>query len=519
MHAESRVRPVLRPTTAYRSSQRTIRLGQKKRRTTNKQTEFFPSFRNLRMYTVHHDISDSLHTLNTRNALNTLNALNTHRDALLDKHRDLLRQLDETTLEIRATEIKLACIHNESNAFISRLPPELLSLVFLVLQEEVPFSHFAAARVCSGWRALVNGTPLLWGNIVIRVDEKRPAGIEAQLHKLETSLARSGRYDARVLLYVYAFEHGTAHLVLRDELEYLCAPQLEYLGLYVAWAPDIALYGDVLSNTPLIFKGGAPVLTYLQVTGIAAALRPPTGSDLTILHVDGTHMADLTAQEYREFLASTPSLVHLSLLYVEIAGPLTVMGKVELPRLRSLRLRAQGNIVGSFTSVLLDPLPLDRLDTLILCDVNDLEVFDFPNVKHLSLHFCDFDVAQVGQMMLGFRSVVTLELESASLLYMALRIEGNPVWWPHLKELSVRDLDPGDAVALLRMVQGREGMKHPLGTLYFDGPSRRRAGSVLVELKSIISISRNSLRDDVRAWPAGSMVFGWVGDDDRTMER
>ncbi|KAJ3784668.1 hypothetical protein GGU10DRAFT_293866 [Lentinula aff. detonsa] len=460
----------------------------------------------------------------------SVHTLDSHLKSLRDKKADLLRQLEQVNTDIAVAETKRARIKN-GNASISKLPTELLSHIFLLCQKEFHAFQITASQVCNRWKDLSNGTPLLWADI--RMSLEHTSHIPSRLQKLETYLTRSGPsslFAARIHvksninfssflsliadhiprcahLSLSVQRHPKACLLLREHLECLRAPQLDHLALHVDWA-DSGPYDRIMGIVPLIFKGGAPSLTSLQLSGIAGALRPPISNELTTLHLDGEYMLDLTVLKYREILAATPSLVNLSLGGLKIDSSATEMEErqtLKLSRLRTLRIRAKGTD-HPFTSAnaLLTTLPLNQLENLILCDVDDLWLFDFPNVKDLSLYGCEFGVSQIGRLMLAFPSVVSLTLESASLLYMALSVEGEPIWWPNLRTLHVRDLAVHDVSMLLRLVQERTNMKHPLELVCFDTSSRRRASSILNTLQSLTHVSRISNYPE--PWPPGGNV-------------
>ncbi|KAJ4478541.1 hypothetical protein C8R41DRAFT_511123 [Lentinula lateritia] len=481
------------------------------------------------------ETSSSLHNLP-----DSLHALDSHLDSLRDRQTLLLHQLEQVNADISVAETKRARINND-NMLISKLPPELLSHIFLSCQKEFHAFQIIASQVCSRWRELAYGTPLLWADI--RIPLEHSSHISSRQHKLETYLSRSGPsclFAARIHirsnldfspflsliashisrcshLSISVLKHPKACLLLREYLESLQASQLNFLALHVDWA-DSGPYDRIMSNVPLILKGGAPSLTSLQLTGIASGLRPPISSGITTLHLDGVYMLDLTVFDYRNILAATPSLVNLSLRGLKIDQPAAGMKELqtlELPQLRSLRFRAKDtDHPFTYNNSLLTALPLNQLENLVLCDMDKLWLFDFPNVRDLSLYECNFGISDIGQLMLAFPSVASLTLESASLLYMALSIEGKPVWWPNLRALRVRDLAINDVPILLRMVQRRTQMDHPVEVVGFDITSRRRASSILGTLEVWTKIYR--IGDYPEPWPPGVNVD--VIEDDRFWE-
>ncbi|KIK62474.1 hypothetical protein GYMLUDRAFT_72703 [Collybiopsis luxurians FD-317 M1] len=457
-----------------------------------------------------------------------IESLDSQLNTLRSKRADILQQLEQVDCEICEAEIKRARIHNNLVP-ISRLPSELLSYIFLICQQDFPSFHILASRVCNHWRNLAQSTPLLWADIRIRLDHE--SRVPSLLHKLEIWLDRSGPtspYAVRIyvecknldfssflklltahisrcyMLYISAALHTRAYLLLRQYFESLYAPQLEYLGLHVNFV-DNAPHERVLSATPLIFKEGVPLLRYLSLSGLAAPLCPPSSGTITTLHLDGVHMMALTALNFKEILSATPGLVNLSLLGIIVneSAESSPTSAVKLPRLRSLRFRPIPR--DSNSTALLSALPLKQLDSLVLCEVDGLGQFQFPNVKNLCLYDCSFGIEQIGHIMLAFSTVESLTVEYSSLVYMALAIEGEPVWWPKLRTLCVREMAAREAAMLLRMVRCRQSVQHTLQAVWMDDSSRRRAhtSKVLDDLKSLTNVHRASLSPE--PWPAGSI--------------
>ncbi|KAJ3841987.1 hypothetical protein F5878DRAFT_431276 [Lentinula raphanica] len=334
------------------------------------------------------------------------------------------------------------------------------------------FAHLLVMpkRVCSPWRTSAVGTRMLWTDINITLEQ--PYDVQPGLDKMETYLTRSGpsslfavRLDigdhldfAPFLKLIASHISRCAHLsicvqkhtracvpLIHECLDSLWAPHLGYLALHIEWvegAHDRMMYG-----APSILKAGAPSLNHLQLTGYASGLLPPISGGITTLHLDGEYMSTLTLLEYREILAANPRLVNLSLQWLEVESSMsTDLRAVELPMLRSLRIRTDESYHSFTTSTkaLLSVLPLSSLESLVLYDtVDDLDSFEFPNVKDLALHYCTFpdDQIAIDHLMLAFPSVVRLTLQHKSILYKALGVHREPVMWPKLRTLCIRELD------------------------------------------------------------------------------
>ncbi|KAJ3710945.1 hypothetical protein C8R42DRAFT_365958 [Lentinula raphanica] len=460
-------------------------------------------------------------------------ALDSLLNSLRNQKADLLHQLAQIDSDIGAAESKRAKICNAA-VFVYKLPLELLSQIFFLCQKDKPTFHLIAARVCSPWRALAVGTRMLWTDI--RITLENLYDLQPGLDKMETYLTRSGpsslfavRLDVQERLDFAPFlkliashisrcahlsirvqEHKFACvLLLREHLESLRAPHLRYLALHIGWIEG-GHDSRLMCGAPSIFTAGAPSLNHLQLTGFASELRPPVSGGITTLHLDGTYMS-LTLIEYREILAANPRLVNLSLQWLTVEDSMSTDSRlVELPMLRSLRIRTAQGYRSSLTKALLNVLPLSRLENLVLYDADDdLIPFEFPNVKDLALHYCEFNDTQIviNHFMLAFPSVVRLTLQHESVLYKALSVHREPAMWPKLRTLCLRELEAmsfiDDVSILSKLVQERSRMNSPLEFVYLDDSSRRWVVDSIPALETLTKIGCTS---DVYQdpWPPGS---------------
>ncbi|KAJ3770620.1 hypothetical protein FB446DRAFT_743564 [Lentinula raphanica] len=460
----------------------------------------------------------------------SVHALDTLLNSLHNQKTDLLHQVKQIDSDIAAAERKRAKIWNNT-ALVSKLPPELLSDIFFLCQQDKPAFQLIAARVCSRWRDLAVGTRMLWTDI--RVILVHQLHIQPALDKMETYINRSGpsslfavRLDVDqdldfapflkliashisrcAHLSVYIQEHRQGCFLLGEHLRSLWAPHLRYLALHIDSADDSNI---MMCSAPSIFEAGAPSLNHLQLTSYASGLRPPISDGITTLYLDGMCMTSLTVLEYRGMLATNRCLVNLSLQWLTIDSSMSTDSRtVELPMLRSLRIRTDKGYSGS-NEALLNALPLSHLESLILYDFHELFSFEFPNVKDLSLYNCEFLMHQtvIEQLVLAFPSVIrlTLELHSGPFLYPALHILGEPMIWPKLRTLCVKELDiiddRHDFSALSRLVQARSRVNRPLDFLYLDNSSHRRAVVILRALGTPTKIICTDVHP--APWPPGS---------------
>ncbi|KAJ3841988.1 hypothetical protein F5878DRAFT_431285 [Lentinula raphanica] len=469
-------------------------------------------------------------------SLESVHALDTLLNSLHTQKANLLHQLEQIDADIAAAGRKRAKICNDA-ALVSKLPPELLSHIFLLCQKDKPAFRLIATRVCSRWRDLAVGTRMLWTDI--RISLAHYLHVQSGLDKMETYLSRSGPsslFDVRldiddvldyapflklianhiercshlsvsVLAVSVRQRTSAACLLFREHLELLWAPHLSHLSLHVDSGDG---YEITMCGTPSILKAGAPSLSHLQLTGYATGLQPPISGGITTLYLDGMYMTSLTVLEYRDMLATNRCLVNLSLQWFAIDSSMSTDSRtVELPMLRSLRIRTEEGYSGS-NEALLNALPLSRLESLILYDFDDLFSFEFPNVKDLSLYNCEFlmDQTVIEQLVLAFPSIIrlTLELYSGPFLYAALSILGEPMTWPKLRTLCVKELDiiddSDDFSALSRLVQARSRVNSPLDFLYLDNSSHRRAVDILRALGTPTKIICTDIYP--APWPPGS---------------
>ncbi|KAJ3710947.1 hypothetical protein C8R42DRAFT_728892 [Lentinula raphanica] len=466
-------------------------------------------------------------------SLESVHALDTLLNSLHTQKANLLHQLEQIDADIAAAGRKRAKICNDA-ALVSKLPPELLSHIFLLCQKDKPAFRLIATRVCSRWRELAVGTQKLWTDI--RISIANQSHIQPGLDKMETYLSHSAPSSlfavrlnvdedldfapflkliasqisrcARLLVCVQ--EHKQACLLLREHLGSLRAPHLDYLALNIDWTDSET--DRTICGTPSIFKAGAPSLNHLQLSRFASGLRPPKSSCITTLYLHGRYMQKLTVLEYRGMLAAHRCLVNLSLQWLKLdySMPTESEGALELPKLRSLRIRTNRDDPAS-AEALLNALPLSALESLVLSDIDDLYSYGFPSVKDLSLHYCDcypeIEPEIVSdQLILPFPSVIRLTLEPGyGMAYTTPSIHDELMMSPKLRTLCIRDVkNMADVHALSRLVQDRSRANCPLEYVYLDSSSYCRTVNIIPALETPTTLGHIS--DDPDPWPPGANI-------------
>ncbi|KAL1944912.1 hypothetical protein VTO73DRAFT_2532 [Trametes versicolor] len=264
---------------------------------------------------------------------------------------------------------------------IARLPPELLSEVFLHVVRDSYYTDLSpnyppygtarfynwvkVSHVCRSWRAIALGTPRLWGHIILT---KRPV--------VEDILARSKKAPLLVRACILSSTDERAQLlenVLQDSsrlqelrlsgparlLQELCpkltgpAGKLETLVLAEnaayshAYTPNV---GDTALSAAL-FEGQLPLLRSLEIRRLVFNWKNPVlSSTLTSLVLAGRFDSQSMLGSFDQLLVTLETMTHLESLEIEDAIPRlpsetvalpTPERKVALPRLRRIALTGQ----------------------------------------------------------------------------------------------------------------------------------------------------------------------------------
>ncbi|KAF9266489.1 hypothetical protein L218DRAFT_956264 [Marasmius fiardii PR-910] len=464
-----------------------------------------------------------------------------HLKQLQERRTRLLSEVEHVDEQILLAQSRRATFFNEA-APISRLPHELLISIFAITREEdTPRSksfQVIASHVCAKWRAVATATPLFWSDIHVILtfrNANSKAETDVKLERLDTYLARSNNCNFRFnmgvngnislepflrllglhmhrcqsLSFVIS-NHPSPVLELQRHLSPLEAPSLEHLSIHVPYCRLVnherKQFGIVDAN---ILRAGAPGLHFLRVTGVAGHLQPPL-SRLTTLHLDGSHMDNLTFEQFRNILQNIPEVVNLSMhdLWVDIAV-VDSPSCISIPRLRCLRIRTPPEYD---LHSLLARLPVAQLESCVLSQIESFRPIEFTNVKRLALDNCSLTPAEVGDLILGFPAVHSLTLASGdhSTIIYALGFPGTPLWWPKLKLLFVNGLSGREVPLFVYAIRNRQATEVPLEKLYLDRTARSalRFKEEMEEVKALLSVENLK---DIAPWPVG---LGLEDEDD-----
>ncbi|KAK7044121.1 hypothetical protein VNI00_007838 [Paramarasmius palmivorus] len=456
-------------------------------------------------------------------------------DDLKRRKAKLLTQVEEIDIEIKREQQRHAVLVNEA-APISKLPPELLSNIFLTVYDDDTSHHLPkssenfqilASHVCSSWRRVAIGTPLLWSDIHVKVSftSRKINTVSHSLHRLISFLERSGTSLFHFTLDVNGafdmspfFRHLHAHLyrcytlffritnhptpvdVLLQHLGHISVPILDSLTVQI---PRCKLFRhdetQFIIIKPSMFRLGAPALQSLRLTGIAGPLQPPLGN-ITTLHLQGTDMGGLSPAQFLAVLENTPLLINLSLddVFVHMEGGVSPDAPASLvPHLHSLRVRCPEHCE---LRHLLSLLPLSQLRSVCLSQIETFRPIEFPNATSLILE-CPISTEDIGNLILAFPLLTSLTLVSnPEVVFVALGFPGEPAWWPKLTRLCVKDLQKSDVAGFMGMLQRRKAMGTPLEALTIDGRDRMLLRK---HWKEITELVPSVLEDSTEPWPAG----------------
>jgi hypothetical protein len=220
-----------------------------------------------------------------------------------------------------ATDLAKMTLENLS-APVSRLPPELLSLIFLECLPASPkpwdpnSAPLLLMQICGHWRKIALSTALLWRHIHVELNTSSP---ESQIAWVENWLVRSSGCPLSVLLHSYGANVG--HPVFNAIV--LHAPQWEDLDIQLPY-PLILTLLSAQNNLPMLRRlrieityspsRQFPIDTFLVAPMLRnVCLRVPLEL-VKLPWAQLTHCTlSLQGNECVEFIRRTPQLVNCTL--------------------------------------------------------------------------------------------------------------------------------------------------------------------------------------------------------------
>ncbi|KAH7928234.1 hypothetical protein BV22DRAFT_1059259 [Leucogyrophana mollusca] len=456
-----------------------------------------------------------------------VNQLNAQISALRDRGNALAREACKIHLSIRALQVRVAHITNQ-NAPISRLPSDILAIIFEEMRRVVPSStrfqrvpvEVQLSHVSSRWREVTLSTPSLWSSIRYPILHRENA--------METYLQRCGECPLDVHIGPRIIDQKPLHVVTTTLLPRIaqfreltidttgCEELRALLCLFRdATAPALkrlkvtctdAIRAHELSRIE-IFKGGTPVLSDVRLDGIPITLP---ASDATTLHIapDPGSSAALPKAAFFDIISSFSSLTTLHLNgFIRGRGnssdPITA--PVELLALRELKI--DGNIFRTgfrlFESISTpnieifslvgvkqqelasihkfiansSPEHFQRLRSLeyLDCDFeNDLDIYlphATPALREISLSV-DLRMPLLRLLLNSDKQAVLFDTPALWSNLQVIKLQGRMPWGQESDDEGSGDEDDSASLIptlLLGIVSHRRRLGKPLATVHFEG--------------------------------------------------
>lgn len=203
-------------------------------------------------------------------------------EALLEALDSKLNELTEQRYRLSRRICALKRGRNNVAAPIHRLPPEIMTEIFMIASEwGVHFVNLLkVTHVCAHWRNLALHTPRLWTTVPLPLRHiaelflarSQPLRVACWLNQLPPAPPSPAQYDLEPLLPAARLQHLHAALSRLDDMDYFIhvltepAPHLETLSLEVGreagWAARVRpVKGALLADT-------APKLQTLSLKGV-----------------------------------------------------------------------------------------------------------------------------------------------------------------------------------------------------------------------------------------------------------
>ncbi|KAG5647088.1 hypothetical protein DXG03_001458 [Asterophora parasitica] len=394
------------------------------------------------------------------------------------------------------------------------------------------------SHVCTYWRDVALGTPLLWNSIDVYsirsiecvsryLDRSRNCLLDVRFDIWGSDRFLNGEISgAKILpvvdivvqhihrwktLLVLASNSTTTASIL-STLAHLEAPSLERIRI-VDDGGDIddepPSPSGVFQPRPGVFIGGAPRLAAVWVNNLR--VLPPL-TNVTTLHLHTPSYfssAELNPSSLKSLTATCPSLSSLS-IRGNFRGDWPHGGPVTIPSLRSLWFESGDTLASSFLATVSMPnlvsLWLDCPQYRVIQRIfNSTSRPNFPALKYLTLQGFDFYAST--HYAKAFPTITALHLPFCNLFHITFLketlIENDHSRWPNLDTIVFRSLRDTHAkkfsTVIDDMVRERHNSIHPIRRLLVDK-------DVLANLYSADSIGA---RTDLKVLSADSFDDPW----------
>ncbi|PFH53191.1 hypothetical protein AMATHDRAFT_55688 [Amanita thiersii Skay4041] len=289
------------------------------------------------------------------------------------------------------------------------------------------------------------------------------------------------------------------------------APNLEYISLRTGELIEEAssssrIYPNCPSPVPQILND-VPSLTFVRLAGAALWKLQPPMHGITILDLEGSPSMYMTAQQLQSFLATTPSLVSLSLSRYNIVAQqehLEVIPMQPMCSLRYMRICHEETRAGDLVSL----MGLPVIETFKLQDLDSFNCRVLPSVHSITFIACSLSHIELRDITHSFPSLLSLTMDqSVQVLYTVLGFPaGEMLPWPSLEMITIYDLIPINVDMFCNMIHSRCHVKSKLKTVRLNRRSRTvlRSKGRLEWLCALVHVESYDL-DEV--WPPNMQCY------------
>lgn len=260
--------------------------------------------------------------------------------------------------------------------------------------------------------------------------------------KTDMAVRHSHRYQR---LVIDSVRELMAHPIIR-RLCHISTPILQHLSLSV----DEVEGSNAVDDRML--QGGAPVLAFVRLRGVALPLFLPPLDNVITLHLDQTAALPILYSTFHDILTAPSFLTNLS-IYGDIIATRTTLwpgiaSPISLPHLRCLRICGVG---GTIYSGLLLGIIAPALESLVLKDLKerDLELFwasplhqfCFPLLRNLTILDSDVSRDVYADLFRGFPAIsaftTAYHMPTHTLLLLLSELQVGGIPWPELHTLTL----------------------------------------------------------------------------------
>ncbi|KIM74879.1 hypothetical protein PILCRDRAFT_800361 [Piloderma croceum F 1598] len=388
--------------------------------------------------------------------------------------------------------------HRQTHA----LPNEILAAIF----EAGSFEEWSRQKTFSvtvshsrRWRNIALHTPAVWSTIFMKMapglrqidaylERSRACSLDIRMSVsyvewFSRDFKEERELFARVLVHADRWAWLTVTMPDNRQLSSLIGPlrNVQFPRLESISIRSTHNYGDEGMDLA-IFECGTPVLSSLCVSGVAMPQCLPLAIALTSLDL-GWMPHPLSHDNFRQMVLASPLLRNLS-LYGE-AVDFSSHRTIEIPSLRSLRIRGFSGEVGHFACRVSGPvksLRMPVLRSLVLVEawgqfMSDLvqacRLHDgFPTLQFLDISSTEISYVDAYFLITSMTGIVHVSLPGRKILdhshthsvlrQLSKKHSHGMDLWPRLRTITINEIDILGGQILLDVIQQRIARRQPI---------------------------------------------------------